>query len=593
MKRYITILLLWCLLQGVGGQGWTVHLPQKVKGLEGSCVRIPVTSTWVMAGIITWTVHVQPNGFRGPKPRPGTAGGESPEQGLHHIFHNLTTSQSSLKYYFKLDCNILKYRFATGIDITVKAVWKPVLSRVGEAEVQEGSPVTLSCSTLITCPLLPPTLSWRPSLGEAQKEVGAKNVTTVLTFNASYIHHGERIFCSSLYKREAGHNPPRNVSVEWPSGPVLEGSYVRLNCSCSANPPRGTATPGTAPRLHPGPDQGPDQGPLGFNQSFTALVSEDTQFYCEVRNPYGVQNSSLTQMDVHCDGHPGRVLEGSYVRSELQLLRQPPRGQLHLSFTALVSEDTQFYCEVRNPYGVQNSSLTRWDVHFPPKEVELRVEPPVQCWKALAFTLSCSSRAQPLSPATHGTGSSGGGHWGPGPLPGPRSQLTVERAMQTPWRTVLLPRQNHLGGGRSRHQSTWTSTAAVWRPLLLREPGEPCAIAGLAIGWRSCQSLCTLANHGVSNRPLGIISVISLNQSDEDPPTLVCLSNNSVGIDRMELNLAFSKGSVVMTLLCALFHVTLAGKAGVASGGNAPEHSTALPPCRQLTHLLITNKLTL
>ncbi|KAK0152460.1 hypothetical protein N1851_006022 [Merluccius polli] len=59
---------------------------------------------------------------------------------------------------------------------------------------------------------------------------------------------------------------------------------------------------------------------------------------------------------------------------------------------------------------------------------------------------------------------------------------------------------------------------------------------------------------------LGIISVISLNQSDEDPPTLVCLSNNSVGIDRMELNLAFSKGSVVMTLLCALFHVTLCRK---------------------------------
>ncbi|KAK0154992.1 Sialic acid-binding Ig-like lectin 10 [Merluccius polli] len=536
MKRYITILLLWCLLQGVGGQGWTVHLPQKVKGLEGSCVRIPCNFN-VGYG---WNNYLDSSctakWFRGQNLVQGQLVGNLLNKDCTTIFHNLTTSQSSLKYYFNLDCNILKYRFATGIDITVK-VWKPVLSRVGEAEVQEGSPVTLSCSTLITLSSPAPHVVMEdPSLGEAQKEVGAKNVTTVLTFNASYIHHGERIFCSSLYKREAGHNPPRNVSVEWPSGPVLEGSYVRLNCSCSANPPVDSYT-WYRSRLHPGPDQGPDQGPLGFNQSFTALVSEDTQFYCEVRNPYGVQNSSLTQMDVHypprnvsVEWPSGPVLEGSYVRLNCSCSANPPvdsytwyRSRLHpgpdqgpdqgplgfnQSFTALVSEDTQFYCEVRNPYGVQNSSLTQMDLHFPPKEVELRVEPTRVLRR---------------------------GHWGPGPLPGPRKpNFTVERAMRHHGGQYYCLAKNHLGEKES---------APVQLDIhfcvrgFCESQGNPVPSLALAIGWRSC--------------------------------------------------------SVVMTLLCALFHVTLAGKAGVASGGNAPEHSTALPPCRQLTHLLITNKLTL
>ncbi|XP_059921326.1 myelin-associated glycoprotein-like [Gadus macrocephalus] len=78
---------------------------------------------------------------------------------------------------------------------------------------------------------------------------------------------------------------------------------------------------------------------------------------------------------------------------------------------------------------------------------------------------------------------------------------------------------------------------------------------------------------------LGVMSVISLPQSDKDPPTVMCLSNNSMGDNRLELNFAFSKsesdwaafhtislligltaGSLVMMLLCTLFHMTLSRK---------------------------------
>lgn len=91
------------------------------------------------------------------------------------------------------------------------------------------------------------------------------------------------------------------MSVEWPSGPVLEGSFVELSCHGSANPPVDNYT---WYRSYLGPDQKPNQRPLGFKQSFTAWVSEDTQYYCEMRNPYGVQSSNFTQMDVHCESDP-------------------------------------------------------------------------------------------------------------------------------------------------------------------------------------------------------------------------------------------------------------------------------------------------
>ena len=61
----------------------------------------------------------------------------------------------------------------------------------------------LSCSAQILCPNQP-TLSWTPSLGDTQETVGDELVTSVLTFNASLLHHGQRIICSSLYKRHTG-----------------------------------------------------------------------------------------------------------------------------------------------------------------------------------------------------------------------------------------------------------------------------------------------------------------------------------------------------------------------------------------------------
>ena len=93
-------------------------------------------------------------------------------------------------------------------------------------------------------------------------------------------------------------DPPVNVWVEWPSSPVLVGRYVRLSCNGSANPP---ADRYTWYQLNPGADLGPNEGPLDFNQSINVSASADAQYFCEVRNPYGAKNTSLTRMVVHCE----------------------------------------------------------------------------------------------------------------------------------------------------------------------------------------------------------------------------------------------------------------------------------------------------
>ena len=109
---------------------------------------------------------------------------------------------------------------------------------------------------------------------------------------------------------------PDNVSVEWPSSPVLEGSYVRLSCKGSANPPADRYA-WYRSRLNPGTDQGPSEGPLGFSRSINVSVSADAQYFCEVGNPYGAKNSSLTQM--------GQAVKGTLCLFSLSILRNGMR----------------------------------------------------------------------------------------------------------------------------------------------------------------------------------------------------------------------------------------------------------------------------
>lgn len=87
-------------------------------------------------------------------------------------------------------------------------------------------------------------------------------------------------------------DPPNNTSASYP-GPVKEGSLVTLTCNTNSNPAVESYTWYKV--------DGDRVTAVGFKKRLSTTVSEvHSQFYCKASNRYGAQNSSVTQIDVHC-----------------------------------------------------------------------------------------------------------------------------------------------------------------------------------------------------------------------------------------------------------------------------------------------------
>ncbi|KAI1894805.1 hypothetical protein AGOR_G00119530 [Albula goreensis] len=189
---------------------------------------------------------------------------------------------------------------------------KPKLSPV-KVEVTEGSSVSLSCSAAAPCPTLPPTLTWTPRLSDSEDQLQenqdqTKSVSSLLTFTASHLHHGQKITCKARYKLQQGDTQkiseasltlsvlygPRNTQITvFHSGPILEGHDVTLNCSSDANPAVTRYEWLT-----------PDRQSLGSGQSITvhSVQSNTTeQFLCEASNFLGSNTSKPLKLNMQCE----------------------------------------------------------------------------------------------------------------------------------------------------------------------------------------------------------------------------------------------------------------------------------------------------
>ncbi|XP_045559750.1 sialoadhesin [Salmo salar] len=409
------LILIGGLLQGVLCLDFASLLPQNIKALSGSCVAIPCSFT-LQSGfesfLTTSCKGIWKKGWAGVQVFDSSLTGK----GLNKIQGNLTgnlqqkecttilNDLSSFNDYFsfKIDCdNPLKYSFPEPVTINVKEnPSKPTLSPA-TVNVMEGTSVSLICSAAAPCPSLPPTLTWTPTLSDSVEdlqETPNQVITSLLNFTASHVHHGEKISCTALYKRQAGKSDkssetyltvavlysPKNTSVSVsPSGSVVEGSSVTLTCSSNANPAVG--------RYNWYRVIGEQVSTVGASRMLTVQVpADDSYFYCESINDHGTENSSVIQLDGMSPPKntsvsvltSGSVVGGSsltltcssnanppvknytwYRVNERKMVPMESRSQ----FLVLqdISESGLFCCEAQNSYGKDRTNIFVYFPHYP------------------------------------------------------------------------------------------------------------------------------------------------------------------------------------------------------------------------------------
>ncbi|KAM9310461.1 B-cell receptor CD22-like [Pholidichthys leucotaenia] len=409
MAVALTLFFIGCLLQGALCEPWVLSVPEKVEGFSGTCVTVTCSFTidsqhdeeldhncqafWSKTAVITET-----------NARKNTQTTNLRAKDCTTTFNDMTTADSG-KYYFRLQCgNSLKYNFGTGVDIQVKAKPPSPTLTPSPLKVKEGSSVSLTCSALASCLSHPPTLTWTPNLGQSvetlqKKQDKTKVQTSVLTFTASYLHHGQKISCSAVYSKQDGHHDvsaessltadveyaPKeiNASVS-PSGPVPENTNVTLTCSSNANP---------AVKIYSWYRANGDQETLiGTGPVLDIEASElFLPFFCKAEKEVEVGRSSDVKIDVQyppknttilvspsgpvpenrnvtltCSSNANPAVKNySWYRADGDQKTVISMRQI-LNFKASKFIQ-QYFCHVENEFGGGRSNLSQIDVHFPPQ----------------------------------------------------------------------------------------------------------------------------------------------------------------------------------------------------------------------------------
>ncbi|XP_077950855.1 sialic acid-binding Ig-like lectin 14 isoform X1 [Gasterosteus aculeatus] len=322
MAAALTLLLIGSLLQGAQSKEFNAIVPQTIEVLRGSCVTIPCSfeiedkyessldDTCRAQWKLDWENVVV---FNSKDPQTllnkGELTGDLTKKNCTTTLNNIQPAGSN-SYFFRLECDGLKYEFAAQrVLLSVKDVSPRPTLTPSALKVEEGASVSLRCSAPAPCLSHPPTVTWTKGLGDIvetlrENKDKTKVLTSDVTFTASHKHHGETISCEASYHKQNGsaesaatltadvsYSPKVTTVSVCPSGPVLEDSNVTLTCSSTANPAVKNYTWYRA--------DGEQETFIGTGRVLTIKASkEDSPFLCTAQNDVGVGRSNNTHIDV-------------------------------------------------------------------------------------------------------------------------------------------------------------------------------------------------------------------------------------------------------------------------------------------------------
>ncbi|XP_063739710.1 myelin-associated glycoprotein-like isoform X2 [Eleginops maclovinus] len=306
-------------------------------------------------------------------------------------------------------------------DFPSPAVYAPKLPSVSvspSAEIEEGSSVTLTCSSDANPAAQytwykeggnqkPPLLTKAPQLVLSSIQVSDSGV---------YYCTAESVLgkTSNIISIDVKYAPKLpSVSVS-PSAEIEEGSSVTLTCSSDANPAANYTWYKEYQTL-----------PLGAEGShhFPSISSEDRgNYYCKTENQYGEIISTSLPVDVQyapklpsVSVRPSaEIEEGSSVTLTCSSDANPAANYIwykkapnaHFShvnegpilvFSSIHSSDSgQYNCTAENKLGKRSTNISI-DVKYAPKLPSVSVSPSAEIEEGSSVTLTCSSDANPAA----------------------------------------------------------------------------------------------------------------------------------------------------------------------------------------------------
>uniref|UniRef100_A0A3Q4MMI7 Ig-like domain-containing protein n=1 Tax=Neolamprologus brichardi TaxID=32507 RepID=A0A3Q4MMI7_NEOBR len=315
-----------------------VKMPENINVLRGSCVTIPcsfdVENTHEKnlddSCKAYWSDSTSFNSKDAKLKPTKEMTGDLTKKDCTTTFNNANLLQST-KYYFRLECN-------NGLIWTFIQPDPPSPTLTPSTlEVKEGASVSLTCSAPAPCWSHPPALTWSPNLGQSQETLQenqdkTKVKTSVMSFTASHLHHGNKISCTAVNQKQDG-SP--DVTAETSLTPDISCEFICvaekskcLTCSTNANPPVWNYTWYRA--------DGDQETFIGTGTSLNIHVFRDRRsFFCKAGNEIGVGCSISIQIDVQCKYHISHLL---YISSVLPSIKESlEQSFIHYVFPILKS----------------------------------------------------------------------------------------------------------------------------------------------------------------------------------------------------------------------------------------------------------------